>query len=199
MAHSIAVGELPVAGEESPRESAVLPQRHKSSIRVRLAALFTLCAVLGGIIYMAHAAYQAARDSLVAPLILSPDSDVVLSNKLKMNELQVERTRASAEIEGCEADLQAAQSAVVRLKELYRTTTSSRAWIANVTTHQATAAAVELRTLADQKRVLDSMVEKQTQLVEKARTDMEAGIISRTDYAREAQTLDQMNLAIFEN
>ncbi|WP_437747564.1 hypothetical protein WMF39_22690 [Sorangium sp. So ce1504] len=175
------------------------PCKSKSGVHTRILAFITLCGVVGGIGSIGHAVYQAARDSVIAPLILSPDNDIVLANKLKMNELHVERTRAVAELESCSEDLLAAETAIERLEQLRPTVASGRDWITKLNSRQAQMVEGEIKALQNQKRFLAAMIEKQTALTGKAKADMEAGIISRTDYAKEMQTLNQMNLALFGN
>jgi hypothetical protein len=68
-----------------------------------------------------------------------------------------------------------------------------------VTSAKASASAAALRSLADQRQVIEGMLVNQRTLTDKARADMESGVISRTEYAKEAQTLDQLQLALLSN
>src|SRR5262249_22569300 len=144
-------------------------------------------------------AYFVSQDAFVAPVILSPDSDIVLTNRLKMSELQVERARAVADLEGCEADLQAARAGLERLATLREGATKSRAWYADAAARQEQAASEEIRALAGQRAVLGEMVARQITLADRARNDLASALISRDDYAKEVRTLDQMYVAVFDN
>src|SRR5262249_55938551 len=142
---------------------------------------------------------EIATDSFVAPATLSPESDVVLASKLKAGELALERDRASAELVGLEADLLAADKATNRLEELKKNSANALDWTSNDRIRQANAAKSSLARLSDQKAVILEMIEAQRDLTDKARGDLNAGVISRTEYAKEAQSLNQLELALLEN
>jgi hypothetical protein len=168
-------------------------------LRARLAALLSLCAVTAGFTYGGWGLYEYVRDALVAPAILSPHSDVVVANKLKLGELEVERVRALAEIEGIDADLAGAEQAIARLEDLQRTVTEALSWTSTITSQKAEQGAAELTTLAHQESVIVDMLEEQKRLTVNAERDVEAGLISKGDYARQQQSLGQMELALLDN
>jgi hypothetical protein len=168
-------------------------------MRTRLMAFAALAALVAGASYTGRQIYLAATDSFVAPAILSPDSDMVIASKVKMAELYVERGRVIAEIEAVDADVAAAQEAVERLERLRSTAGDGLAWTKNATGRQMNAASMDLKTLARQQAVLAQMLEQQQAFAADARANLQAGLISKTDYAKEVQTLDQMRLAALEN
>jgi hypothetical protein len=59
--------------------------------------------------------------------------------------------------------------------------------------------ATELKSLTQRKEILSHLLEEQRTLAERARTDVESGIISRTQYAKEAQSVGQIELEVLEN
>ena len=174
-------------------------QGARSSLRTRFFAVLTLCGVAAGFGYAARTAYEAVRDSFIAPAILSPDSDIVFNNRLKLGEIEVERARAAAEAEGIDANLAGAATATARLEELQRTATNSLGWTTTITSQRAHANSAELHALADQKRVIADMLSGQRTLTARASADLEAGVISKSDYAREQQALEQLQLALLDN
>ena len=177
-----------------------IPQKPaRTSLPARGLALVTLCAVLALFLGAGHTAYRAARDSFVTPAILSPDSDLVLDNKLKLSELEVERVRASAELEGVESDIAAAEKATGRLEQLRGTVTTARKWTSAVTSQKASASAAERSTLYEQRRMMTAMLEKQKTLTEKAESELASGLISRSDYMREMQAQNHLELALLDN
>ena len=115
-----------------------------SGVRARIFAGATLIAFVSAIGYAGHEGYRAATDSFVAPIILSPDNDVVLANKAKLAELQVERARIAAEADDAEADLAAGDTALARLRALEAVASNALAWTKEVTARQAAASALEL-------------------------------------------------------
>lgn len=189
---------------QSVREPSAAPQTApvptpRSGLHVRFFSLLTLCAIAVGFAYLAMTAYQAVVDSFVAPAILSPDSDAVMAAKLKWSELTVERARAQAELEGIQADLTAGEKTIRSLQDLHHHAEGAAHWTSEVTFQKSESNASELKALADQRKVLQSMLDAQTDLLSKAEADVDAGVISRTDYAKEEQTLRQLELALLEN
>ena len=165
----------------------------------RLAAFAALCGVAAAVAYGAYSVYACARDSFAVPTILSPASTEVAAVRLKLGELHVERVRAVAEIEGIDADLAGAQEAVTRLHELKRTSSDARHWTSKMTSQKATLSTAELGALESQKRVISEMLAEQQDLTVKAQKDVEAGIISRSEFARQQQALSQVQLALLDN
>jgi hypothetical protein len=171
----------------------------KSSWRTRLFSLAALLLTAAAFIWLGATGYWAVVDSFVAPSVLSPDSDLVLSNKLRFSELMVERARAAAELESVNADLAAAKSALERLQKLQQSTGNSLGWTTRLTSDKASTGAAELELLEEQKRTLTAMHARQAELTQKAQADLQSGLISRGEYGREAQALTQVELALLEN
>jgi hypothetical protein len=188
-----------VIGVDQPTPSGIRFRRPSSSLRTRICALLVLAAVTAGLTCAVLTAADVLHDSFVAPAILSPESEVVLAQKLRISELDVERARAVAEMEGIDADLSAADQATRRLERLRDQTTAAVSWTAQMTVAKESAGAADLKTLADQKQMLVSMIAEEEELARKARIDMNEGIISRSDLVRENQTRDQLRLALLEN
>ncbi|MDP9034999.1 MAG: hypothetical protein M3O50_09335 [Myxococcota bacterium] len=173
------------------------PSRSRAATRVMAFTALTL--FVSGVGYGAREVYRAATDSFVAPIILSPDNDMVLASKVKMSELNVERARTVADSEAIDADLAAGEKALVRLDELKRSGQHALAWTIDISARQASAGAVDLRKLAEQKQMLGEMLAKQEALASDAHANLQAGLVSKMDYAREVQALDQVRIALLEN
>jgi hypothetical protein len=182
------------AGEPDGSSVATRP-----NIATRLSAFVALCGVTAALGYGAYTVYACARDSFAVPTILSPSSEVVAATTLKLGELHVERVRALAEIEGIDADMAGAEQALGRLRELKRTSSDALHWTSKMTSQKATVSAAELEALESQKRVIVDMLAEQRELTGKAQQDVEAGIISRSEFARQQQALSQVQLALLDN
>jgi hypothetical protein len=167
--------------------------------RARLFSVAMLCTVTSALGYAGYTAFQAARDSYVAPAILSPDSDIVVAGKLKLAQLADERARAAAEIATIDGMIEADERGAERLRDLQRQLDNAVQWTAQMTSAKASAGAATLQSLRQQKDVVQTMIRSQEQLTEKARADVEAGIISRSDFAKETQVLDQLQIALLDN
>jgi hypothetical protein len=176
-----------------------LPLRHGPGIGARAFSLVMLCGVASALGYAAYTAYGATRDSYVAPAILSPDSDIVLASKLKLAEMADDRARASAERDDVDAVIEADEQGIARLGGLQRKLENAVHWTSEITSARASTGAAALRSLLQQKQVMEDMLAGQRTLTQKAQADLAAGVISRTDYAKEAQALDQLQLALLDN
>jgi hypothetical protein len=170
-----------------------------SRVGTRLVALATLSAFVGAVGYGIHQSFRAVTDSFVAPLILSPSNDLVLSNKLKVSELAVERVKASTQIASLTDDVEACTQAIERLEALRHQVSTALEWAMTVNVRQAHAGARELATLRKQRAMLADMTSSQQRLAADARANLERGLIGKADLAREVQVLNQMQLMVAEN
>jgi hypothetical protein len=157
-----------------------------------------LTAFVATVGYVGREGYRAATDAFVAPIILSPDNDLVLANKLKASELQVERAKTAAQIEALDMDVKSASRATERLKELHEATSASLAWTEGLTARQAAAGAAELRILTQQKSALVDLLGRQEQLTKQMQSNLEAGLVSKVDLAREEQATGRWKVALIE-
>jgi hypothetical protein len=189
----------PTANDIATVPSADRSEPLSSGLGTRLGALAALCGVASLVAYGGYTVYACARDSFAVPTILSPSSEVVAQTTLKLGELHVERVRALAEIEGIDADLSGAEQALGRLRELKRTSSDALHWTSRMTSQKANVSAAELEALQSQKRVISDMLAEQQELTSKAQKDVAAGIISRSDFARQQQALSQIQLALLDN
>lgn len=165
----------------------------------RVFSLAMLAGVSSALTYAAQVAIAAERDAFVAPAILSPDSDLVLANKIKLSELTVERAKASAELESVDADITADDLAIARLSDLKASLDKALRFTADFTSGKAAAGAAELRALAEQRSAITTMRDAQAEVARKAEADERSGLISRTDLEKETQALNQLQLARLEN
>src|SRR5262245_172716 len=72
-----------------------LPQQHTLA---RMFSLGLLIALVYSLVRGADAAYFALSDSFLAPLVFSPDADVVVASKLSLSSLTAERSNTSVRI-----------------------------------------------------------------------------------------------------
>jgi len=151
------------------------------------------------IAFAGYSLYACARDSFVVPTILSPSSEPVVATKLRLGELRVERVRAMAEMDSLDADLNGSEKALGRLRDLERTTGDALHYTSALTSQKTEENNAELAALQQQKQLLVSMLNSQEQLTNRAQKDVEAGLISRSEFARQQQALSQTQLALLDN
>lgn len=170
-----------------------------SSFRTRLFSLLALCGALGAIGYVASTVYHVATDGFVAPIILSPDSDMVIQSKLSMSQLLAEKMRIVSKKDAIEAELQGAEQALEQLKTLRNASAKALEWTTVVTATQAAAGAEDRRALVHQRMMLSQMVANEESFVAQMKKDMDAGLVAKADYAREVHSLNQMRVAALDN
>lgn len=168
-------------------------------VRARLFAFTALAVLAASVGYVGQQGYFAATDSFIAPIILSPDNDLVLASKLHGSQLAVERARTASELEAADESLAAGQKALGRLRVIQRAPASSFAWTSERNARQVSAGVTEQRMLMQQHAVLSDMAEKQQHLVNEGRDNLDAGLISKTEYTKELQTQNEVRLALLEN
>jgi hypothetical protein len=156
--------------------------RNAPGLRPRLLAFATLLAVVSLVTCVGHEAYRALTDSFVAPIILSPDNELVLQNKLKAGTLHAERSKALAERSALSGEIESGEQAAVRLRALLETER-----------HGARAA------LEEERAILEQMAGRQRKLLEAAAENLAARLITEAQHAEERQTLAQIEVALIEN
>lgn len=171
----------------------------RSLLGSRIVSLVALCATVSGLGYLAKNAYHIATDSFVVPVVLSPDSDLVIQSTLSRAALLSERMKITSQREQNEAELYAAEEAIEQLKALQASVQKSLDWTTVVTRSQASADTNELAIIRRHRTVLDSMLAAQELVVARAKKDYEAGLLQNSEYTREQNALGPMRVAILEN
>ena len=182
-----------------PADTKDTSASHHSTARARLFAGVALTLFATAVAYLGREGYRAATDSFVAPMILSPESDVVLQTKAKMGELEIERGRIISEAEAIDADLEASTVALTQLRELKTLMASALEWTKSVTGQQAAVSSHDLKALSEQRVLLAAMASKQARIAKEADGNLAASLISKTDLAKEELALEQVQLALLEN
>jgi hypothetical protein len=99
----------------SALSSAGANSERKSSERHRWYSIAMLCVVLWSFYAVGRTAYLTFTDSFVAPSILSPESDIVMTSKLRLNELLVERSKSLAEVATLRSDIDESRATLTRI------------------------------------------------------------------------------------
>lgn len=174
-------------------------QPRRSGPGTRAGAFVALVGLVSGVGYVGIQTYRAVTDSFVAPIILTPDNDVVIANKLKMGELGVERSRTTAQLETLDDETKAMEKALLRLRALHETASNAIEWFKLVNSRQISAGWAEQATLSKQRSVLSTMADEQDALVRRAQANVAAGLVSKAEVDKELQTLRQLRFALLEN
>lgn len=165
----------------------------------RLFSIAALCGTVCGLGYLAKTGYHVATDAFVVPVVLSPDSDLVIQSKLSRAALMAEQMRSVTKKEEIDAELSAADQAIEELKVLHASASKSLEWTSALTAAQASAGVVDLRALGEQRGEIATMVTAQEALVAQTKQELDVGLVSKADYARQVQALGQMRVSAIEN
>jgi hypothetical protein len=168
-------------------------------LRARVFAGVALSGLLVGLVYAGVTAFHAINDSFVAPIILSPDNDLVIQSKLSLSRLLAERRAIEARIEENEAGAGAAEASVARLEASQDSAARALDWQLEVTAEQERLGKRELRRIAKQDALLDGMTAHQEDVVVAAEKNVAGGLAHQADLERERQTLDQLRLTALQS
>lgn len=167
-----------------------------AGLRTRMFALLALTALGAALGYVGRTAYLAMSDAYIAPMRLSPDSEIVLTSKTKLTQLEIERSRIQTQADVAETELNAIDVKIARLS-------GARSEAAPGGTRRGSpggsAVNAILEKLAQEQEVLARMIANQSAIVERARSDTALGLTTRDELEKEQQTLDHLNLARLEN
>lgn len=167
-------------------------------MRARLSSFVMLSALVVALGYGARSAYRISTDSFVAPITLSPDSDMVIASKLRLGEVYAQRAKMFAERERIDAELVANRNAVERLEELRSVADGALAWTHAVTAETDRVGQSDLRELAQREENVREMYAKQEAFLVEMEKNVAAGLVGRAEYVRESMTLSQLRLALVD-
>jgi hypothetical protein len=171
----------------------------RSLLGSRVVSVAALCATVCGVGYLAKNAYHVATDSFVVPVVLSPDSDLVIQSTLSRATLLSERMKITLQREQLEAEVYAADQAVSELKDLQGSVAKALDWTAVMTSTQAGSDAKEIEMRRLEHAELASVLTAQEAVVARSKKSLDAGLISDAEYIRDENALGPMRVAILEN
>jgi hypothetical protein len=171
----------------------------RTRMRTRFFAAVALAGFLLTIGYAGSAAYHAINDSFVAPIILSPDNDLVIQSKLSLSRLLAERRAIEARIEENQTAVDAAQQSVARLEDFQGSAARALDWSIELTATQERLGERDLQRIAEQEALVDGMTTHQKDVVATVEKNVQAGLTHRADLEREKQALDQLRLTALQS
>jgi uncharacterized protein with PIN domain len=174
-------------------------RRERGSLLTRLASMGMLGGVLWSFSNVGLAAYRAATDAFVSPLILSQNSDEVVQSKLSLSHLLAERDAIQVRIRENEMSVQASEQAILRLEQVRTSAAKALDWSVAITAQQTDLGERDLSTLGAQQQVLEAMLSKQEALVAELREQLAKGMVHKADLSREELMLNQLRLAALAN
>lgn len=186
--HLVSVSDAQPAVREEPVQS----------YSGRVFALALLVGTFVGLGWIGQCVYFALTDSWIAPLHLAPDNDSIAQLRLNHQRQLAELARLDAEVTRLDGEHVAMQSAVARLGTLRGTAKSTLTWQAEQSRVEGAGLATAAKMLQYQRDVVLGLQKRQRDLVDGARTDLNAGLIDRTIVDREQLAFDQLALELSE-
>lgn len=179
-------------------ETATPSQPAQKHVKTRLFSFVALAATFCGIGWVADNAYRIATDSFVAPIVLTPDSDMVIQSKLALGQLLGERIKVQARHDQIDATVSAADEAITQLEALAAESEKSLAWAKKVSARQIEVGSLDLRAIGRQQEMTNQMIAQQRSRLAAMKKDVAAGLVARADYEREEQALGQLELSLLD-
>jgi hypothetical protein len=178
-------------------ESSLVPTR--THWKTRVFSLVSLILILGATIHGGQIAYRAMTDAWVAPIRLSPDNDRIIALRVERVRQQTERGRLESDLAGIDEELKALDLAMERLSTLNAGFRGARTWTLRVQQQERRAIVAEYETIEQQRAMLENLRRVHLQLVDRARSELSSGIITTTQYEKEALDLSQIDVALKAN
>ncbi len=179
---------------EDEADAGTLP-----GIGTRLLSLGALLLVVSGFGWLILQIVSVFANAWVAPINLSPDNDHVINLNLQVARQLAEVERAEADVHRFALEMASLDESITRLSQMNSRSNEVFRWEAEIEDSHADTVARSVRALTRQQRVLATERERQAQAVQRARTNLEAGLIGRHDLENEEHALAQIDLAIANN
>lgn len=183
---------LRLAPEDEP--DWVMPGVPKHYFLPRVLSLGMLGVVAFGLIEAGRAGYLLYTDALVAPLVLSPDSEQVTSSRMSLEGLLSDRGAVAVRIEILENSLDVDRETITQLRVLRDAVTGGLAYSGAIVTESENAVGADRERIADQRLLLAQAIDNQRAYVKELERQMSAGLVRRTDVAREENELRRLRL-----
>jgi hypothetical protein len=175
-------------------EAEARSRRHARWVSLAALAMAVTLLTRGGL-----AAYDALTDGFVSPIILSPDNDTVIQNKLSLSRIAAERGGVLARIEENRVAVSAADAAIAVLRDLQTSSSSRLRWATEVAGGQAARSSADLDALRSERRVLEDVLERQEAYVAELERSLAAGLVRRDEVDRARNGLDHARVELLKN
>jgi hypothetical protein len=166
----------------------------KTSWTSRLLAFLCLLGVAAGTAFVASLAHSALSDAWVAPLRLSPDNERVVDLRIQQTKEKADRARLSAEIVGMDEELQAVDVSLKRMQSLSADYRGALVWNAEAEGKEMRDLAEESSALRSKWQMLRDLLAEQQNSLSRANADRATGLITSTDYDRQAIAVHQLEV-----
>lgn len=176
----------------------VMPGVGRHYVLSRLASLLLLAVVGYGLVHAARAGYHYVTDAQVAPIILSPDSDLVIPSRLSLAALETDRQAVDVRIEAAESGINASEQGIAGLQDLRRAVERGLTFSSEITSQTSSSTNDELLHLSDQRELLQSSIAEQEAYIADLRQQLAMGLIGRSALVREQLELSRLRVSMLQ-
>jgi hypothetical protein len=177
----------------------VMPGVPKHYFLPRVLSLGMLGVVAFGLIEGARAGFLLYTDALVAPFVLSPDSEDVTASRMSLAGLLGDRDAISVRIEMLENSMSVDRESITQLRVLRQAVEGGLTYSGAVVTQSESSAGSDRERISDQRALLGQAVDNQRAYVRDLERQMAAGLVRRSDVAREENELRRLQLLELQN
>jgi len=174
-------------------------QPKKNYWKTRVLSFVALAALTGSCGLTAREAYYMKTDGFAVPFVLGPDNDMVVQSALKMAEIKLQKGLAISEKKAAENNIANSRAALAKLKDMKNMGDNALKFSNTTDNRQVAIGGTDLAVLAEQKKALQVMLERQTALTEQAKKNYSSGAATQVEYQQQQQALDSIQVALFNN
>ena len=160
----------------------------------RFAAFLLLCTLTWALGSLASNAFWAIKDSWVAPIHFSPDSDEVIETHLRVHERLEKMSLLRSRLGTIENDLKGKRLALSQLTRLQNKLYESMDWTAKNLSKFQDVLKKNTKLLGKERTLTGALRKSQALILSELQREFEAGLMSKVDYHRQAQIVNQIRL-----
>jgi hypothetical protein len=178
---------------------AIIKAEPVSSLGLRVGALAALISALCLLGYIGNGVYHAFADSVVAPIILAPDSELVTNAKLSLNKLLSERDGVQRRLADNRELAQAAGKSTEQLRQLKSTADRALKWSDVLSERVMSSSTSDLNVLTQQRSVLGQALSSKRAHLDELRKNLAAGLVSNVEVVKEEVQLRELEHLALQN
>ena len=171
------------------------PQAIASPGATRLLSLLALAALLAALLVAARGAYYAVADAWVAPMHLSPESREVVAVRMQAAKENEQRASLESDLTSATAEIGAIDLSLGRLRTLEDGYANASRWNTGERGSRLASLTEEKALLDSQRAMTVEALERDRAALERAKREVEAGVITAAELQAAQETLARTQLA----
>jgi hypothetical protein len=171
------------------------PRSLASPKTTRVVSLLALAGLAAGVIAVGRGAFFAITDAWVAPAQLSPESREVVAHRMEAAKQREQRARLEGELTSASAELVAIDLSLGRLQALQEGYAKALRWTSDDRDDQLGALIGQKVLLERQRELTAEAIDRDRNVVERAKKNLEAGVITATELEAAQESLARTQLS----